>query len=518
MPMVWGILRGRMMLPSNADDWSIEQLRQVIVHELAHLKRRDQITLLLGRIAKAVFWYNPLAWHAFDQMTFESENACDDFVLRSGREPADYAALLLKLSTQPNPAFASPVSVSMAKSLQVERRIKTILERNQNRNPIKIRLLIPSLAIAISLTGVIAVLAAGQKQVAKTFAAEPSLNRLEQGNDESSTTEKTPSAPAQKAVPPAAAQKRGVGDSKDDVLLKTIKRIESAQLPDGSWTQETTSYNTSALATLALIRAGKLADADCKKRAIESLSKAKLKLGRTRTYTISLQTIALCEADHQLYAKKIQSNLNWLCKQQAPLGNNAGGWSYGMHPSSKPNIAADGSNTRFAVWALTVAQRKGFKVPKKNLKLAARYWLDSQQKSGGWSYYVGTSTNTRTTMTLSGIACLSMLKRAIEGDKALHKQIDAAVVKAWNWPGLDGKLKANTTHVLCGWQVYSLACQVTDWETDQIGPKPVAVSSKIFDSIKTMQKLNGDFKPSLPVLPSDISNSLAIIALSSESK
>ena len=60
MPVVWGILRSRLLLPAAARDWSGEQLRSVLLHELAHIKRRDLMAQLLTQIACALHWFNPL--------------------------------------------------------------------------------------------------------------------------------------------------------------------------------------------------------------------------------------------------------------------------------------------------------------------------------------------------------------------------------------------------------------------------------------------------------------------------
>ena len=52
------------MLPATARQWSDEQLRSVLLHELAHIKRRDTVVQLLAQIACALHWFNPLVWFA----------------------------------------------------------------------------------------------------------------------------------------------------------------------------------------------------------------------------------------------------------------------------------------------------------------------------------------------------------------------------------------------------------------------------------------------------------------------
>ena len=43
IPMVWGLLRQRLLLPAAAPSWGGDQLRSVLLHELAHVKRRDML-------------------------------------------------------------------------------------------------------------------------------------------------------------------------------------------------------------------------------------------------------------------------------------------------------------------------------------------------------------------------------------------------------------------------------------------------------------------------------------------
>jgi beta-lactamase regulating signal transducer with metallopeptidase domain len=55
IPVVWGIVRCRLLLPVAARQWTGEQLRSVLLHELAHLKRHDTLAQLLTQIACALY-------------------------------------------------------------------------------------------------------------------------------------------------------------------------------------------------------------------------------------------------------------------------------------------------------------------------------------------------------------------------------------------------------------------------------------------------------------------------------
>ncbi|HUT29571.1 MAG TPA: DUF1573 domain-containing protein [Sedimentisphaerales bacterium] len=97
----------------------------VVCHELAHYKRRDHIWGFLAELAVCIFPWNPLLWLAKSRLVALSEQACDDWVLASGREADGYAESLLDLLPQKLMAFA-PAVVSSKNGLVA--RIRRILQ------------------------------------------------------------------------------------------------------------------------------------------------------------------------------------------------------------------------------------------------------------------------------------------------------------------------------------------------------------------------------------------------------
>ena len=134
MPVVWGIRRSRLVLPAAARQWSGEQLRSVLLHELAHVKRRDTMTQLLAQVACALHWFNPLVWFAAWRLGVECERACDDLVLASGVRPSAYAGHLLDVVTGLSPARWTPsCGLAMARKSSLEGRLVAVLSENRNR-------------------------------------------------------------------------------------------------------------------------------------------------------------------------------------------------------------------------------------------------------------------------------------------------------------------------------------------------------------------------------------------------
>jgi bla regulator protein BlaR1 len=129
-PMLWPARGGpRLLLPESLmADLRADELDALLVHELAHVRRRDHWVRLLEIAATALFWWYPVTWWARRALRRAEERCCDEWVLRLLPESAEaYANGLLKSLT-----FVSESSVpAMASGLgpvgDLEARLKEIL-------------------------------------------------------------------------------------------------------------------------------------------------------------------------------------------------------------------------------------------------------------------------------------------------------------------------------------------------------------------------------------------------------
>jgi beta-lactamase regulating signal transducer with metallopeptidase domain len=134
MPMTWGIARPTLLVPSSANQWPDWQRRDILLHELAHVQRRDCLTQLVAQIACAVYWFNPLAWIAASRMKIERELACDDRVIAAGSRASDYASNLLDVArTLRAPSLTSQTAIAMARPSQLSGRLLAVLDSRRNR-------------------------------------------------------------------------------------------------------------------------------------------------------------------------------------------------------------------------------------------------------------------------------------------------------------------------------------------------------------------------------------------------
>lgn len=140
VPMVWGVLKPRLLLPQGFEIWSPEKQRAVLLHELAHLKRGDPLALWAAQWVKALHWFNPLIWLTFRQLRADQERACDDAVLRHGVRASDYAQSLLDLSRHNRLAPGlSLCALTITRCAPVEARVKAILDPRRRREGLNLR-------------------------------------------------------------------------------------------------------------------------------------------------------------------------------------------------------------------------------------------------------------------------------------------------------------------------------------------------------------------------------------------
>ena len=122
-PFILGALRPRIYVPSGLTE---EQIRHVLAHERAHLKRGDHLWKPLGFGLLAVHWSNPFMWVAYILLSRDIEQACDEKVIRSmsGGEKKAYSEALLACSSGRRLILACPVAFG---EISVKERVRGVL-------------------------------------------------------------------------------------------------------------------------------------------------------------------------------------------------------------------------------------------------------------------------------------------------------------------------------------------------------------------------------------------------------
>ena len=128
IPIVTGVLKPRIILPAVAEEWSRERMAVVLLHELAHIRRYDAVTMLFAQVVGASLWFHPFVGMLTRQVRRESERACDDLVLRAGVRGSDYAEHLVsiaKSSSRRDPLAGATLAFAARSTL--EQRVASIL-------------------------------------------------------------------------------------------------------------------------------------------------------------------------------------------------------------------------------------------------------------------------------------------------------------------------------------------------------------------------------------------------------
>jgi bla regulator protein blaR1 len=181
-PVSWGLLRPTIIIDAAAA-LQTDRAETIIAHELAHVVRLDWLRLVLGRVAVALFWFNPLVWLLARRSHQLAEEAADDAVLRTNVPRADYADLLLHAirHAQRSPLLAANGVAPSRSSLS--RRIGHVLDTSRQRAPVQLGWAAASLLVAAVLDCGLAsaIPAAPVEAIQETaFAGEQAAAQLEQ--------------------------------------------------------------------------------------------------------------------------------------------------------------------------------------------------------------------------------------------------------------------------------------------------------------------------------------------------
>jgi len=140
-PVITGLLKPKLLLPSTASEWSHETLEMVMLHELGHVQRRDLWTSLAGQIACALHWFNPLVWMLRKRLTHECEYACDAHVISCGANTRNYINALCDvaeschegpmLNSRRGHSLAFSAALSMASDASLRNRVENLLEKKK---------------------------------------------------------------------------------------------------------------------------------------------------------------------------------------------------------------------------------------------------------------------------------------------------------------------------------------------------------------------------------------------------
>jgi beta-lactamase regulating signal transducer with metallopeptidase domain len=150
-PGLIGILHPTVIVPKDLSSrLTSEEFEAVLLHEVAHAVRRDNLAAAFVHVLVCIFWFHPLLWLVERRLTIERERACDAMVIASGVTPRVYIAGILKVCKFN--LFEPVAGVSAIGGSGLQRRVDMILSlRPGRRSRRSYRLLLASLALVMAL-------------------------------------------------------------------------------------------------------------------------------------------------------------------------------------------------------------------------------------------------------------------------------------------------------------------------------------------------------------------------------
>jgi uncharacterized protein (TIGR03435 family) len=132
-PGVIGIFRPVLVVPAGiADRLTNTQLEAILLHELCHVRRRDNLAAAIHMLVEATFWFHPLVWWIGARLVDERERACDEEVVRLGSDPEAYAEGILRVCQF---YLESPLAcVAGITGSNLKKRIEDIMSHHIARN------------------------------------------------------------------------------------------------------------------------------------------------------------------------------------------------------------------------------------------------------------------------------------------------------------------------------------------------------------------------------------------------
>lgn len=154
VPAAVGFFQPAIVLPA----WllpklSMDEIKLVLLHELAHLRRWDDWTNLAQNIVRALFFFHPAVWWIQRQLTLEREMACDDIVLAQNASPRAYASSLISFAEKLQSTRAMALAQTLVGRMQqMSPRLARILNA---KRPLSTRLCRSGMALSFGLVALI---------------------------------------------------------------------------------------------------------------------------------------------------------------------------------------------------------------------------------------------------------------------------------------------------------------------------------------------------------------------------
>ena len=172
-PGVCGIRRPKLVLPKRVlEALTDQELEAVLLHEVAHVRRRDNLVSLFQSWLSCVFWFHPAIWLIDRQLLEERERACDEEVLSHTPNCQQYLSSLLKVLQ--SSLSGKLVGASLITGSNLKRRIDHMQSHISRKSSVKRHRLMISGFVLAWIVSVIATVPANEKVLVAQAVPESS--------------------------------------------------------------------------------------------------------------------------------------------------------------------------------------------------------------------------------------------------------------------------------------------------------------------------------------------------------
>lgn len=126
-PVAAGIACPVVVMPTAAGQWSRETRKMALLHELAHVQRRDLWVRFAAGLACALHWYNPLVWWLRAKLLVQCEYACDARVVTAGADPRSYVRALCDVVESATAGARPRAALAMADHAPLRLRVNRLI-------------------------------------------------------------------------------------------------------------------------------------------------------------------------------------------------------------------------------------------------------------------------------------------------------------------------------------------------------------------------------------------------------
>ena len=135
VPVTLGFLKPVILLPvAMVTQLTTAQVEAILVHELAHIRRKDYLLNLLTTVMELLFFFNPFTRWLIAQLKKEREHCCDDAVLEFQYDPHTYVSALLSLARQHQQANLAVAAIGGGGEQLLLQRAKKILQQKRTED------------------------------------------------------------------------------------------------------------------------------------------------------------------------------------------------------------------------------------------------------------------------------------------------------------------------------------------------------------------------------------------------